>query len=210
MSECPFREEPFKMKDGLLRRLLRAAVLSLRAEDAELATRFASAPAPLDYSDDSHGLAYGVFETALVYEIFKAWLPLASTEWESNYDEGARKVDLAVWPEPAKDDLVWLFEAKWWGGMSQKHLGFLDADCAKMLNRKTAAARFLTTFWYNDDRNWEEDLGAVRAFCARRQDGYTAKAVYAASFPTHWVKARDPSGAYFAMGVFAITASDAR
>lgn len=99
-----------------LLQLCNAAIFALREEDASLSKAFAKIPQNFKdfYSDSNQGLAYEVFETALVYIIFKSWIPLAPTAWEDNYeDDSHKKADLVVYDKETQK-AKYIFEAKWW------------------------------------------------------------------------------------------------
>lgn len=90
----------------------------------------------------------------------------------------------------ANADDVWHFEPKWCNGMSRKQLGHFDTDCTKMFGWEAASAHYLVTVWHSDERTWCEDLAAMHAFCAHKQDCCTTRPVYAASFATDWKRAQ--------------------
>jgi hypothetical protein len=76
------------------RELFRAALRALEAENGMLAAAFQAAPEGLKpfYARSNLGLAHWVYETQLVYTIFKAWIPLRRTRWESPIYEGHRSL----------------------------------------------------------------------------------------------------------------------
>jgi len=183
----------------ILRRLLPVATEALLAEDRRLAEAFEHAAHP--NAGRNHGLAYWVFETTLVYEVFKSWLPLAHVESEYVYpNNAAEKADLVVFT----NGRALVVEAKWWMSMNAKTLAALDADVKKILSWPAPAeARLLLTFWYspNHPGQWQTDLAELRAFeprCGR------ATPIYAAAFTTDQADTRDNVGSYLAMAALRI------
>ncbi|MDJ0783962.1 MAG: hypothetical protein QNJ22_18470 [Desulfosarcinaceae bacterium] len=173
--------------DDALRRLFRAAARALQAEDASLAKSFAMAPQAFDrfYADSNHGLGYDLFETTLVYFIFKAWIPLTRVAWEQGYEAPDLKwADLVVYD---KDDAPkYVFEAKWWMHETQLKRKQLLKEAVKLLDWAGDHRRFLLTFWYSDYASLEEDLLAVDDFRtdAHKSSNITFTKVFFGAFPT--------------------------
>jgi hypothetical protein len=181
-----------------LQHLLRAAASALEAEDRALALAFSQA-AP-QREPRNHGLAYWVYETGLVYEIFKAWLPLAEVYWEYPYPgTSSLKADLVVLDEAGPSVVV---EAKWWMNNHAKTLAVLDEDAAKLRSWSgTPRERILLCFWYSRADGWEKDLQDVRAYCARTPEPHRPELVFAERFPTHL---NEVSAAFFAIAALRV------
>src|ERR1019366_8088020 len=112
-------------------KLLDSAATSLANEDEALKKAFDNAKMPSFYAGVNHGLAYAVFETQLVYAIFKSWIPMANVEWESKAYEGSPyRADLAVCDDGSNTPSL-VFEAKWWNfdfRYSNRQNAAIDAD----------------------------------------------------------------------------------
>jgi len=177
-------------------------------------------------------LAYWLYETTLVYVIYKAWLPLAHVAWEYNpkHDKASTKlprpdespqgkkpakgpgtVDLAVLNKQGTQK--WLFEAKWW--RSSKDTALVARDAGKLGDRrfgKKVNGRFLLTFWYSwQEKRWtgKYPTGEI-AFLQRlpRRLAIKAKPVFLGAFPAdcRWEKKKlgDRYKPYFAMAVLEV------
>ncbi|MFH0901720.1 MAG: hypothetical protein V2A73_13915 [Pseudomonadota bacterium] len=178
-----------------IKRLLPVAVRALFAEDRRLA--LALAASPRNNPCWNYGLIYSVFETTLVYEIFKALLPMAAVEWEWPYPGSTDKADLVVFDGERANVVI---EAKWWMSNQKKVFSLLEVDIEKMLSWKGLDGRYLLTFWHSQNcpEMWKRDLSDVLAFCGQ-YDGARVEPVYAAAFPTDVVTVRAEGGSYFAM-----------
>ena len=148
----PIYENYNKYLERDLLQLFNSAIYALKEEDACLSKAFAQVPHEFNefYGECNRGLAYSVFETALVYLIFKAWVPLAPVSWEECYENtNNKKADLVVYDK--KTNLVkYLFEAKWWMSNRKYELSSLKNDSYKMMEWEGSHDRFLMTFWYSD------------------------------------------------------------
>lgn len=188
-----FRGQPPKLQADLFRR----AVAALEAEDRVLATLFERTPrdARAEFPDEHPGLAYGLFETTLVYLIFKSWLDRVDVVWEARYsDKHARRADLFVREPPL------YFEAKWWGSMQGKTIAGLRHDVARLREVERADGRYLLTFWWNFDARAKEDADAIEGLPERLGDD-DIRPRYYARFRTR--VARSPvDSAHFALCVF--------
>jgi hypothetical protein len=133
-----------------LKRLLNIAAQALAVEDRALWDALEAQSAlrkePLD---NDRGLTYWVYETNLVYTIWKAWLHHAKVRWEAPRQEKEdtsrrRWIDLQV----EADGVEYLIEAKWWQLTTEKANGlvFSDMDKLKNLAEKNEACLMLT-FW---------------------------------------------------------------
>lgn len=184
-------------EDQILARLLPAAVTALHDEDRRLSAAFAAAPNNPRLAPRNQGLGYWLFETTLVYTIFKSWLPLAETDWEAPYPVGAKKADLLVLVDGAPR---YVFEAKWW--MTTIMDDELRGDIEKMKRWSGLMGRFLLTFWRSPKTPaiWQSDIDGVRRFC-KDCDGTL---VYVGAFPTDEAATRATTGSYFAVGVIAV------
>ena len=111
------------------------------------------------YEGVNHGLLYWVFETTLVYAIFKEWIPTAVTLWEAAYHQrSATHLDLRVHPVPGQKSPSWGFEAKWWQGTNKKYTEGLMNDARRLLDAAGLTDRFLLTFWSSPVERWKIDL----------------------------------------------------
>jgi len=183
--------------DPQLSVLLPAALRALHAEDRILAAAFDAAPRSDRWRDTNHGLGYWLFETTLVYTIFKAWIPIAETQWEAPFatkDDRRRWADLVVF-DGQRARLV--FEAKWW--MTNAVRPSLVSDLNKLREWREVDRRMMLCFWRSprSAEQWERDIGDVRTFCKHQGEAL----IYAGAFPTDEHRTRDARGSYFAMAV---------
>jgi hypothetical protein len=115
------------------------------------------------YSDVAHGLTYWLFETTLVYIIFRSWAPLANVAWEhavgekrvrpSAFTDGRRgaseKCDLVLRGEGNVPRAA--FEAKWWNSNAPAAGAMLQADVRKLRRTCAGTHKYLITFWWGTD-----------------------------------------------------------
>jgi len=129
-----------------LRRLLRVAAKALQAEDQLLR-------AALEAQEDiqgttianGRGLTYWVYETTLVYTIWKAWLHEAHVEWEVKKEHnGSQKwFDLKLrLPKPL------LVEAKWWNANTKAAMDAVASDIKKLEEAGPAESGLFLAFWW--------------------------------------------------------------
>lgn len=197
-SPTAFLENVYETDESLVL-LFRVALRALAEADASLAKAFSHGMIGASgfYGGVNQGLAYTVYETQIVYEIFKAWIPHVRVSWESGvYAESGRRADLAVFDDDLGREVRWAFEAKWWGRSTKKVLGALGADIEKLGKCDPGAKRrFLITFW------WVEDSGSshanaqqeVKRFC--EADG-RVQLKYTGSIPTDCVASPDRRGVF--------------
>jgi len=160
------------------------AAQALLQEDRALRARMRGSSAAADYQDDAAGLTYWLYETTLVYLVFRAWCLDHHVVWDwlgpgasSPGGRGKRQLDLVV----ELDDRRVGFEAKWWNtkaaGLSMCH------DAAKLRNwrcRRPNDNGYLMAFWWTDSARLEDDQNAA-------DEWFTAQGLrleYRASFPT--------------------------
>jgi hypothetical protein len=199
--------------------LFRIALLALKHEDHQLFGLLRKANA--DYSKVSHGLAYWLYETTLVYLIFKSWIPFGEVKWDcSNQYKGNPRDDKVRDYEngnPLKCDLVlkktgsefeYYFEAKWWLNMQNKILASLNIDLDRLRKNTDSKNRFLLTFWWSTETTkktikdfWNEDIDEIinvnKGECL---DAGIDSVYYLGAFPTRCVISENKKGkAYFAM-----------
>jgi hypothetical protein len=168
-------------------RLMTIAAHALRAADAALNAAFlASRALRTGQITWNEGLAYPVFETTVVYEVFKAWLPIASVHWEVRYEGGSQKqADLVV---EGKSTMV--FEFKWWLSNQAKALGCLQEDVNKLREWPgPGVERILVALWWGWD--WDQDRRDIEAARVEHAD-----LAWLSRFPTH---VRQHTDAYFAL-----------
>ena len=178
--------------------LFDAALKALREEDEALRACFKTSDTTV-----AHGLTYWLFETTLVYFIFKAWLPKVNVLWEHTLEKdvtrrpstaagrlGAHeKCDLAI-----KEDetVVAAFEAKWWNNNSRKTRDSLVEDANKLRRGfPPSVSKYLVTFWWGE-KNWDKDIAQATAAC--EEEGF--ELVKHGKFETKLLGERD---GYFAM-----------
>jgi hypothetical protein len=201
-----------------IRQLLHEALVALRREDSDLRGLFENSPC--SYADVSHGLAYWLFETTIVYVIFKSWILIADVVWEAGYPANVdmrprppeknpgnhATCDLRIVGSEENRPDLW-FEAKWWWNMTRERLNELNNDVGRL--RRQCAERedndrgFLISFWpsWTED-HWATDKDALKGTQGNADIG---DLIYFGLFPTHHTEAdkQDPRG-YFAMAVFEV------
>ena len=119
------------------------------------------------YSQCAAGLTYWVYETTLVYLIFKAWAPHKYVVWDwegpPNAISGRKNpVDLILTVEPGQEFGI---EAKWWN--TQRAELAMDTDANKLLNwieRAPQRRGFLMAFWWTDFGSLATDQDDARAW----------------------------------------------
>lgn len=186
--------------------LFRAAVDQLKTEDEVLNAAMSQGKATTGgYVDVARGLTYWLFETTLVYIIFRAWVRSAHVAWEPAVGPSSERPDAYTERRRGaseKCDLVLLgnanspvaaFEAKWWNTeISGK--GLLS-DVKKLRRTCPTIDKFLLTFWWSTDT--EKEFRGAEHFCAK--NGLSL--VYCASFQTSLV-AETPGS--FTLGVIQV------
>jgi hypothetical protein len=179
--------------------LFPAAMKILVAEDHALRDLFENSPCTRSRELDGHpGLAYGLYETTLVYLLFKAWLPHVDLEWESAYsNKPSHHCDLVVHSPHL------FFEAKWWGSMQGKTLNALGIDVQRLREVHDADGRFLLTFWWNFDKDAAIDEQEIDGLAQRLNEGDLHPRYYA-RFRTV-VRHKRQGDAHFSMCVFEIS-----
>jgi hypothetical protein len=136
-----------------LRELLIDGACALKKEDRELRRLLEKSPYARKLKVNK-GLAYTLFETTLVYLIFKAWLAKGKhVQWEMGYNENRRrKADLTV----GSGKVSIRIECKWWLDNKRKTVDGITADIKKLRGERNGR-RVLLTFWWGcegDCRNW--------------------------------------------------------
>ena len=201
------------MNERELRGLFQAALDALRAEDESLKACF------FDGEKQRHptgrgapGLTYWLFETTLVYFIFKAWLPKVHDVWEhvleansklrpEPYSQGRKgaheKCDLAILD--AAGIVQAAFEAKWWNNSTSRTQNSLRADASKLRRAfpDGGVEKYLLTFWWGTD-TFKKDVEEARAFC--KKEALTL--VVGDKFDT---VLSDEKKGYFALGLLRVT-----
>jgi hypothetical protein len=179
--------------DADLHSLLLRGLEALQQENESLAAAFQPPQQPPRsfYKETNQSLAYWVFETTLVYILFKAWLPSERVRWEDGYP-GSRKnkADLVIFRDDNNPKARWVFEAKWWLIMSDKMLRFIRADLEKLLRWRDTDGRVLLAFWYSPQHRRQKDLNEVDLFCHNPIGSVQPRCVFAGEFPIHtkWTK----------------------
>lgn len=182
VTRKPLRWEPEVANDLDMDALMNAAVQALEEEDQELAKvltngaqrsgrAFHSA-----FSNVGRGLSYWLYETTIVYLIWKRWVRNGTAvAWDWTAAElkrarrlrepgisGKQRIDLVVFG--ARDKIDAAFEASWWTTDSQKTRTKLRAD-AKKLRGVAAKRRYLLVFWFERKGDAQEEAEKVRKFC---------------------------------------------
>lgn len=182
-DHCWNEARPSKLE----RLLLRRAAHALWEEDRRIAEAFAASPG--DYTKTNQGLGYWLFETTLVYVIFKEWLRHCEAGWEVSYpDRAAQKADLLV-RERNEPKLV--FEAKWWGGGSETERRGREGDVSRLLAWKEPVRRYQLLFWLNKQANRERDVAELDDYVASVKAA-TLQLTYLGRFPTHYAIPDEP------------------
>jgi len=151
-------EEPNDPSGGI-EKLGHDAAHALHGEDAVLRTVMN----PKKFGTEPRGLTYWLYETTLVYVIFKAWARSHDVKWDwEPVHQGARGAPqhLDLW---VKEDGCELgFEAKWWNTDAARP--YLEHDASKLRRWMAAlpAGRSrgsLMTFWWCDDEldRWKQE-----------------------------------------------------
>ena len=158
-------------------RLFSLAVAALRKEDASLTKARARAGTWSRSRRKSYaqGLAYWVFESTLVYAVFKAWSKAGKdVEWEWPYgrsgngdprgrdregEHSAQKADLVLF---SQDTPTAVFEFKWWHDDRAKTRKAIWDDINKLrawTGAPTAPGpqTFLIAMWYSPKDDREKD-----------------------------------------------------
>lgn len=173
----------FSEHDSTLIGLLDAAAEALRYEDEALNKAFDSNKKC--YAEVSQGLNYYLFETTLVYLIFKSWIPRAHVVWDSHKGKAGGAIDLTVFEG---SNVRYAFEAKWWNCGKAETLFWHDVTKLRSLEGKKNLRTFLLAFWWvpTSDFKKNDDIVSGEA----KKNGW--KRVYQAYFCTH-VKDRQES-----------------
>ncbi|MEP7124129.1 MAG: hypothetical protein ABJE95_24595 [Byssovorax sp.] len=140
------KEDSFGLEaDTYLMRLLRAAAEALQSEEHVLNKAFERGSAAF-YGGVNQGLAYHLYETTLVYLIFKSWLPLTEVVWDAHKARGyGGAMDLVVFNEHKPR---YAFEAKWWNYGKAEVLFEHDISKLRHFKSQQDARGFLITFWW--------------------------------------------------------------
>lgn len=211
---------PDEFRHDPVRPILELAASALEEEDRALerALTLGRDRSPEGYQDISRGLAYWLFETTLVYAIFKALAPRIVARWEHPCaDAGGKKADLVLFPSASEG---WVFEAKWWNDDSSKtHRAILDdveklepSELATMKNplaqdgASSTWRRFILFFAFGDTEKLETEWAPFDAFDQKPPLRFLS------AFSTHiyktWPARETPrfiDTGYFAMGALELS-----
>ena len=188
-----------------LNKLFKAALLALHKEDVELKSLF-DAASDHQYKDTSHGLAYWLYETTVVYLIFKAWIPLGKVTWEKRKSEKPTEhVDLEI----KMESQTYRFEAKWWWNMHQDMMESIKYDIDR-LKEDIIGSGYLITFWPSPQNWWEnitdeqhsDLLSIVKLIKEMEKEKHHISLEYLGAFPTHLKD--NSNNSYFAMAIFKV------
>lgn len=161
--------------DSDLARLCTAASRELEREDRALQAAFEEGAKRGHYGEVGQGLTYWLYETTLVYIIFRAWIPIANVAWEhaigssstrpSEISAGRRgaseKCDLMLLDDKNAPQAA--FEAKWWNSSSAAAGALLLEDAAKLRRTCEDLEKYLLAFWWGTDA--QKDMADATAFC---------------------------------------------
>lgn len=154
--------------------LFERASAALAKENRALERAFAATKAKNGhhYLKVGHGLTYWLFETTLVYVIFKDWLRDTPVVWEHalarSRDEkkGQKTVDLVVFDDGREEAAVEAaIEAKWWNDSRKKTRSSLESDVKKLrAGFPDAKRRYLMTFWWckRDEAEFRKELRSAK------------------------------------------------
>lgn len=172
-----FVEAVYAPHDKPLIQLLRIAGAALHEEERALNGAFAGSTERAFYQETPQGLAYWLYETTLVYLIFKRWVAMAPVVWD--WDRGRRggALDLVVRQRRARTKIRYAFEAKWWnaGGPA------LFANDDSKLQALSHGRGFVMAFWWSESSRLPKHDSAVGDFS--RRAGWSR--IYQATFPMH-------------------------
>jgi len=194
--------EPASREEARVIELLDIAVDALRAEDEALRARLEGADDPGWYKNNNRGVLYWLFETTLVYSVFKAWAPRVHVAWEEGYPGSSEKADLVINPkawQEAKPEIkgglagTHIFEAKWWNDESKKTMAAITGDLDKLRGWGGPCCRYLMTFWRSDADKLAADLEDARKALPDH-----ACVIHRRWFSTHrWDRDKDRNDALF-------------
>lgn len=159
--------------DAKYKDLLEAAARALCRENAELEGLFEKRES--EYRHVSQGLGYWLYETTLVYVIFKAWIPLAKVEWDwPEKDREKRRVDLrTLAPHKA------YFEAKWCNAPGAER--GMEHDAKKLKELGGDGDRYVLAFWWDEEEKKDKNR---RWIDEQRESRPDLQCAYWARFPT--------------------------
>lgn len=196
-----------------LESLLNSANHALKKEDNHLKKIFKESKFKQFYDNYNQGLSYWLFETTLVYIIFKAWISLETVEWEYSYPNNKlKKCDLVVFTGESylreKSRVKWIFESKWWlNKKTSKPISLIKKDINKIKSWKnninTPEGRYILTFWHSKQCDLYENLEKVLRFTEKKENG--VKLIYYDYFKTHYSKKEETQKAFFTMAVLKVT-----
>jgi hypothetical protein len=179
--------------------LLPRAVRALWEEDRRLAEAFAASPVP--NLQANRGLAYYLFETTLVYAIFKDWLRYCDAACEVGYpDAPTSKADLLV-REGGAPTLV--CEAKWWWSNAPYGTRGLEGDIQKLLSWPDPTRKMLLTFWHSPAARDDEEFDHVVRFAAGLTTAIV-KPLYLGRFCTDFAMTRGSAVHHFSLAAFTV------
>lgn len=189
--------------------LFEAATAALEVEDTLLREAIRTGqPTKGGYANVAHGLSYWLFETTLVYFVFRAWVMRSRVAWEhavgpkatraNEYVEGRRgaseKCDLMLLDEHDKPRAA--FEAKWWNCSAGDKPLMNDAN--KLRRNCADLDKYILAFWWSVSRDGSDhDIKTAAEFCER--NGLCL--VYVGTFDTQL--ANQTEGC-FSLGVIAV------
>jgi hypothetical protein len=156
---------------------LQVATVALQREDRalNLALRQNQTEA---YAKVNQGLGYWLYETTLVYVIFKAWAPMLHVVWDWPASAGQkRRADLQIL-EDGKTSHA--FEAKWCNTGAN---AALKSDAQKIRTTFSGTPRrFLLAFWWNKVEKADADIKWLEHQCAK--DACNASGWFVGRFTT--------------------------
>jgi len=145
----------------------RLATLALYEEDRSLFAAMKGG-AGTRFAKESAGLTYWLYETTMVYFIFKAWAARFYVRWDwepappRNASRRVGLLDMAV--AIGQDEPNLAFEAKWWNNAKGELSMSEDAKRLQAWVAQQAGRRgFLMAFWWSDANQIDADMRKATA-----------------------------------------------
>ena len=205
--------------DPELAALMEVAAAALYAEDQHLArildagsAHGATSTHPA-IANVGHGLSYWVYETTLVYVIWRAWLEsghVAAWDWtlqelalrdRIRKGEGGLRYDLVLYESSVEPHMV--FEAKWWNLDTDRVRSALDEDAAKLRGSRffAKARKFLIVFWHEQESESARMFRDVEAYANGARFAIRGTARFEARFLG---KGRERLRGFFVVGLLEV------
>ncbi|MBA3375758.1 MAG: hypothetical protein H0U00_08095 [Actinobacteria bacterium] len=177
--------------DKELASLMELAAVALKEEDRRLAKAIDAGRKTRHrtLTEVGSGLSYWVYETTLVYLIWRAWIEngkLAAWDWTASglaadrssiRGRGGLRFDLVAFADKPTS----VFEAKWWNVETTAMRDALVADASKLRGSLVlgGAKKYLLVFWHEEAG---ADASSVQKLCHDEQLTYCGDARFPARF----------------------------